>query len=229
MKRILCLVLSLLMLMSVAPMVANAADVYVFASGSKGENLEWKLYSDGTLAISGSGDMLYEPYNTRDWKHYYDVIKKVEIKNGITSLCKDAFTACYFTEISIPDSVISIDEEAFQNCSKLPSITLPNGIKAIKDGTFEGCSALKSIIIPDGTEYIGSFAFSGCYALSEISIPESVSGIGEYAFSFCNSLSKITVLNSDCDIFDSASTIKASAVIYGYTNSTAHIYAEKYA
>ena len=48
--------------------------------------------------------------------------------------------------ISIPDSVISIDEKAFYNCNNLISITIPKGVTSIGDGAFMNCSSLIEVI-----------------------------------------------------------------------------------
>ncbi len=85
---------------------------------------------------------------------------------------------------------------------------------------------------------IGERAFFDCFALTEITVPFNVKSIGDSAFSECYALDKITIENPDCEIFDSRYTIynikddngKAffNGTIYGYDNSTAQAYAEKY-
>lgn len=85
---------------------------------------------------------------------------------------------------------------------------------------------------------IGENAFSNCSELTEITIPDSVKSIGESAFAECYALDKITIKNPDCVIPDSGNTIYNimdgkgktffNGTIYGYENSTAQKYAEKY-
>ena len=57
---------------------------------------------------------------------------------------------------------------------------------------------------------------------------KSVTKIGTWAFKDCTSLKSITLNNPDCEIFDTESTISETATIYGYENSTAQAYAERY-
>ena len=58
-KRLLSFVLAVLMIASLLPATALAADIVDSGTcGTKGSNLTWTLDSEGVLTISGSGDML---------------------------------------------------------------------------------------------------------------------------------------------------------------------------
>ncbi|MBE6852255.1 MAG: hypothetical protein E7505_02095 [Ruminococcus sp.] len=79
----------------------------------------------------------------------------------------------------------------------------------------------------------GAGGFSGSIIkdmenIENIILLDSVSSINDYAFAHCSSLTSITVTNPECEIFDHEYTISDTATIYGYTNSTAEAYAEKY-
>ena len=84
--------------------------------------------------------------------------------------------------ITIPNSVVSIEERAFGNCSSLVSIIIPNGVTTIEDYTFYACTNLASITIPNSVTTIGNFAFYYCSSLASITIPNGVTTIGAYAF-----------------------------------------------
>ncbi|HBI93980.1 MAG TPA: hypothetical protein DDY58_17015, partial [Terrisporobacter glycolicus] len=104
--------------------------------------------------------------------------------------------------IIIPDSITSIRDYTFANCSSLNSIAIPNNLTSIGDSAFYGCSSLDSIIIPDSLTSIGYRAFYLCSNLTSIIIPDSVTYIGELAFSHCNILRSITI---SCNLCSSSS------------------------
>ena len=120
----------------------SAADI--IASGRCGENMIWVLESDGTLVISGTGEMMY-CYDDL-WEEYRKDITQVVLEEGVTS----------------------IDDYAFRYCTNLSSVTIPASIKHIDYEAFSGCSSLESITIPEGVERIGSRAFYGCSKLASI-------------------------------------------------------------
>ena len=88
-------------------------------------DFDWK-FEDGTLTISGTGDMPdYEIHdNKAPWRIYQDKIEKVVIKDGVTNIGSYAFYYCEnLTSVKIPDSVTSIGMFAFSSCKALSSIT----------------------------------------------------------------------------------------------------------
>lgn len=97
---------------------------------------------------------------------------------------------------SIPSTVTSIANFAYEDCTELTSVIIPNKVKNIGEGAFRGCKKLKSVTIPNSVIDIGNGAFDGCVELTELSIPNSVKSIGESAFSGCNKLKSITIPNS---------------------------------
>ena len=221
MKKLIAAVLSLCILGGALPVFSNyAPDTAISASaeassGTCGENLTWTLDDEGTLTISGTGDM-YDYDNGGSPFYENTDIKKIVIESGVTS----------------------IGGWAFSWCDALESVTIGNSVTSIGEGAFYSCSSLESITIPDSVTSIGDYAFYNCKSLESITIPDSVTSIGDFAFSRSDSLESITILNPDCEIYDSEYTICSGwdddgnlyfdGIIYGYEGSTAQAYAEKY-
>lgn len=171
------------------------------------QNITWKLTKDGTLYLSGKGEMPrwftvkgYTEVDTTPWVKYKNQIKKGVIESGITSV-SNAFMNCgELTSIEIPNSVTTMGivegRSAFENCSKLTSVEIPNGVTTIPMSTFRGCTKLKNINIPNSVTKILSWAFADCTELEDISIPNSVEVIGSSAFAGCKSLTSIEIPKS---------------------------------
>ena len=127
----------------------------------------------------------------------------VTIGNSVTSIGNKLFSQCTaLTSITIPNSVISIGTYAFLS-SGLTSITIPNSVTTIGNA-FYYCIALTSITIPNSVTIIGNEAFYGCEGLTSIIIPNSVTSIGNDAFKGCEGLTSITIGNSVTSIGDEA-------------------------
>ena len=196
MKRLVSALLCLCILLTLLPVSAMAAENV--SSGSCGDNLTWELDAEGTLTISGTGDMWdYTWQEKTPWASSYSSIKEVILKNSVTSIGEYAFSGCSsLTSVTIPNSVTSIGEYAFSDCSSLTSVTIPNGVTSIEHGAFSSCSSLTSVIIPNSVTSIETGAFYHCTGLTNVTIPNSVTHIGNYAFRGCSSLTSVTIPNS---------------------------------
>jgi hypothetical protein len=118
--------------------------------------------------------------------------------------------------LSIPESVTSIDENAFAGCIDLRSIDVdPNNANyASYDGilynknltTLILCPANigGNISIPASVTSIGDNAFAGRTSLTQISISASVTSIGDNAFAGCTGLQFIYIYEGEINIGDNA-------------------------
>lgn len=141
-------------------------------SGLCGTNVKYVLDDDGTLTISGSGDMIHpSSYQHVPWSSNCEFIKNVVISDGVTSICNYAFLNCIsLTSVTIPDSVTKIGHSAFYNCKKLESIYLSDKITSIGNWAFSYCTAITEIRIPESVTSIGNFAFYNCTGITRISV-----------------------------------------------------------
>ncbi len=97
---------------------------------------------------------------------------------------------------TIPDSVTSIGNYAFRNCTSLSSVTIGDSVTSIGTSAFEGCISLSSVTIGDSVTSIGTGAFEGCISLSSVTIPDSVTSIGHGAFFVCSNLESISFIDT---------------------------------
>lgn len=187
----------------------------IVESGTITDTISWTLYDNGTLVISGTGDMPdYGSWMGSDddmvpW--YGETIKTITIEEGISSIGNYSFEELYDLEsVELPESLHKIGDGAFKECSSLQridlksvtilgsavfyeckalsSINLSNKIENIETETFYDCSGLNSIKFPESLRYIGESAFYGCN-ISTVIIPYGVTEIEEGAFSECEKIS----------------------------------------
>lgn len=83
---------------------------------------------------------------------------------------------------AIPDSVVSIADNAFYTCQYLTRIAMHNKVQSVGDYAFAYCSGLLSVKFSDNLSIIGKEAFIGCVSLKEVHLPYSLTSIGENAF-----------------------------------------------
>lgn len=117
--------------------------------------------------------------------------------------------------ITLPNSVVTIEENAFYKCENLESISIPSKVTDIKRCAFNECYALTSINLPSMLTTIEDWAFSKCLNLTEVIIPDNVANIGISAFQGCSSLESITIGNGVTSIGDSAFKGCNNVVFYG--------------
>ena len=162
------------------------------------------------------------------------ILTEYTVRKGTRVICDRAFQGydgfsifhSSLTSLTLPSSLQSIGDSAFQDCYSLTSLTLPSSLQSIGDCAFWGCSSLTSLTLPSSLQLIGDGAF-GCTSLrsvicnqfykvidqmllsadgtqviaywgenSEVTIPEGVQSIGDCAFCDCSSLTSLTLPSS---------------------------------
>ena len=126
----------------------------------------------------------------------WDECTEIEIRDGVTSFCDNAFSDCpNLTTVTVGDSVKNLGYYAFKGCPNLKNVKLSNSLQEIHSCAFQDCTSLESITIPDSVRTIGSEAFRNCSALTSVNIGGSVQTIGPLAFEGCTSLKSVTIGN----------------------------------
>ena len=124
-------------------------------------------------------------------------VNSVVIADGITTLGENCFSSTAITQLSLPDSVTSIEAHAFESCTKLATIHFSNNLTSIGERAFEGCTSLQPLNLPYGLQTIGHRAFGKCQKLTSVYIPASVTSIGTMAFWRCSGLTQFYVDNGN--------------------------------
>ena len=174
-------------------------------SGKCGDNLKWELDTNGTITISGTGEMSEYAFQTSQhqftaeeneqymqelenhkfpWfeKNSPELITNIIIEDGVESISDMAFYGTSIKSISLPNSVKKIGKSSIANCAELEKITLSDNISEIPTGAFNSDYKLTSIELPTKLTSIGASAFLNCESLESIDIPDTVTEIGDRAF-----------------------------------------------
>ena len=126
---------------------------------------------------------------------------------------------------TIPNSVTSIGNSAFDGCTGLTSVTIPDSVTEIGVSTFRECIGLTSVTIPNSVTKIGRMAFYECVGLTNITIPNSVTDIDNEAFCKCTELANI-VVDENNTVYDSRDNCNAviekntNKLVFGCKNTT---------
>ena len=190
---------------------ASSVDTYKSANG-------WSEYADKIYPIGAQIPAMKVTYVDNTEKTFYNLTsikqytdknksnaKTVEIYDSVISIGNDAFRDCSeLTSVIISNSVTSIGGWAFSDCTSLTGITIPDSVTNIGQTAFANCSSLTSITLPNTITNISFYMFGGCTSLTSITIPANVTDIDEYSFQNCSSLTGITIPSGVTSIGDRA-------------------------
>ena len=129
-------------------------------------------------------------------------IKSFVIPNTVTSIGESAFDECTSLEtITLSENLTSIPSKSFYKCKSLKSIVIPNSVKSIAKEAFSECPKLESVTIGDGCKSIGDYAFYRCINLEKVHLGKNLESIGAEVFNgyyndYCKKLTSIELPNS---------------------------------
>ncbi len=175
-------------------------------------SLTWTLMDNGTLTISGEGEIAYydNPSHMNPdlppWYDYREDIKRVVIDEGVTGIGDYAFSEhTNLALVTISGSVTYVKNEAFFGCCRLTAIQVDDanpdycsqgGVLFSKDKTVL-CTCPGGLrgeyTIPEGVTDIQEKAFYRCAGLTAVAIPDAVTSIGHSAFKNCTALTSVNI------------------------------------
>lgn len=160
------------------------------------------------------GGVTYDWLNEKTGKEYTSgSIYYIEFPYGITACFNnsifgkdaDSKPEPNFVEVVIPDSVTTIDSQAFRKMNSCKKVTMSKNVKEIPSWAFCGSTKLETVVFPEGSllESTGN-SFSGCTALSSINLENctNLKTLGASLFNGCTSLNYINLPDSIEEIQD---------------------------
>lgn len=125
--------------------------------------------------------------------HDNPYLLSLTIPEGVTTMGREACESNGIEELTLPNSLNTIDYFTFAYNTNLKTIHFGTGLKDIAWGAFKGCSALENLdLSTSNIENIQSYAFSECTSLSSVKFPSSLRQIYGNAFSQNSALQAVT-------------------------------------
>ena len=113
-----------------------------------------------------------------------------KVLDGCLGICGGAFSNCEATEITLPESLVAIDNFGFCE-AKVEKINFPAGLKMIGEQGFAGTN-LTDVTLPEACTVVDDAAFALCPKLKTVTLPKTLTDIAIRAFYKCGALEKIT-------------------------------------
>ncbi len=134
--------------------LASAEDV----QNKCGDELVWDIDESGVLTVTGTGDMTGYAEGGAPWSS--KAVTKVFIKKSAASVGSWALGGSEtLVSTSAANTVLSVGNSAYENCSELQVADLTRGLKTVGDYAFCGCTKLLGVRIPASVTQIGEKAF----------------------------------------------------------------------
>ena len=157
--------------------------IYKNIKGQCGPQTYFQLEKDGTLRITGTGEIDIEQFDDIQRAEISDKVLKVVMDNEITN---------------IPDGM-------FKNYKNIKEVELSNGLEIIGKNAFANCESLKEIVLLKHISKVSDYAFFNCTGLESVYIFLSSNAnpnghydkipcgtIEENAFYGCNNMKDVT-------------------------------------
>lgn len=118
-----------------------------------------------------------------------------EIFNGAVvsprTLGERLFERAQFTELKF-NKVQVIPRECFKN-SSITSLKLGDSLMKIEESAFENCTMLKEIVLEAPLKNLGANCFKNCLSLESVELPISLKSMHPTSFEKCNNLKTISI------------------------------------
>ena len=225
-SAILAVVVTLLICGGDTPSISISDDGYWIINGEKTEVSVKGDNGGSSSADENSQGLKFYPQDDGtyivscgDAKYLSNIVIPATYKGGaVVGICKAGFEGCSnLTSIVIPESVTSIGDDAFRDCTSLKDVYITdvaawcnisfseyysnpmyNGANLYLNGNL-----VTEMTIPDTVTSL-EYTFCGCSSIVSVTIPDNVTSIGDDAFRGCTGLTSIVIPDSVTSIGDYA-------------------------
>lgn len=187
------------------------ADSYVVPDGT--EIIGSKAFSNNTILTSVTIPNSVVSIEDNAFRNSTG-LTSVEVLGSVKVLEHDVFRDCFnLVSLTLPSTITRINMYALAG-TKLSSLTLPQSLVYIEQRAFENCKYLTEVSLPDKLTTIEDYAFLKCSSLAQITIPKSVTKISANVFLECPSLARIDVVP------ENTAYCSVDGVVYDFNKET---------
>lgn len=126
------------------------------------------------------------------------IIPTLTIPKSVLGIDNEAFIGCRITELvwnAIDCNAINGNSDYYNHTKNLQNVIIGDEVQVLPN-YFVSMSQIQSVDIPESVTKIGSAAFEDCTGLTSVIIPNTVTEIGYYTFKGCSGLTSISILGS---------------------------------
>ena len=136
-------------------------------------------------------------------------LKTITFAEGskLTTLGDGCFSDCAITDLSLPNTITSIGNEAFRNCKALTNVHFPASVTRVDPSAFKGCTNIMNYTVDDANTFYSSThgmlcdktktilrLFPAGHAKEDVVLlPPSITEIGANAFYKCDALTSVVI------------------------------------
>ena len=176
--------------------------VFTPGNGGYGHDYSASIYSDSW-------------YQNTPWYQSRAVLTKIILDDGVTHIGNDAFRELNITSIVIPDTVCSLGNHCFYNCTKITDLTIPVSLNSYGNEdypAFRGCMAIYKVVITRGNgvpfDYHDFWGIKNSdltpwnmntnYTQKTVIISDDVNDLGDFMF-YKTDIKELTIpISADC-------------------------------
>ena len=125
---------------------------------------------------------------------------KITVPEGVEVIRQNAFSGRALTQLTLPNSLLTIEESAFSDIAFLTEVVIPSSVQSIGPRAFANCRSLESFVISGDYVELGWGVLTGCRDLVRCVLPDGITEIPNGFFTACNSLENIEIPESVINI-----------------------------
>ena len=178
-------------------------ELITVSSGTCGTGVNWVLYGNGHLEISGNGSMDDYMCSDNNGEYKYppwsgnkvvseDKVVSVFVGPGVTTIGMNAFIREHkLSQVELSEGLVTIRDYAFTS-SDITSIDFPSTLRSIGIYSFRNCE-LTSVVLPEGFTQLDLNSFAENHSLESVTLPSTMTGRLFSSFENCNKLVEVDI------------------------------------